>query len=214
VPLVAKPLEAVAVDLPTKGWALEVLRDLGRFRSVTIGNGLGIDEAMRPDVAELVRTAEIPVVVDADAITLLGASARDVVTPMTVLTPHDGEFARLTGEPPRPDRVAHVRAAAIDLGAVLLLKGPATIVASPEGDVLVTVAGDARLATLGTGDVLAGVIAALCASGLDPFRAAAAGSFLHGRAAALGWRRGFVASDLLDLLPDALDELAPTRLEI
>jgi NAD(P)H-hydrate epimerase len=78
----------------------------------------------------------------------------------------------------------------------------------------VATAGDARLATLGTGDVLAGVIAALSASGLDPFRAAAAGAFLHGWAAALGWRRGFVASDLLDLLPGALDELAPTRLEI
>jgi hydroxyethylthiazole kinase-like uncharacterized protein yjeF len=214
VPLVAKPLEAVAVDLPATGWAAQVLGDLGRFRSVTIGNGLGVDEESRADVAELVRTAELPVVVDADAITLLGAGASDVVTSRTVLTPHDGEFARLMGEPPRRDRIGHVRSAAVRLGAVLLLKGPATIVASPDGDVLVVTAGDARLATLGTGDVLAGVIAALCASGLDPFRAAAAGSFLHGRAAALGWRRGFVASDLLDLLPEAFDELAPTRLEI
>jgi NAD(P)H-hydrate epimerase len=213
-PLVAKPLEAVAVDLPAKGWAPELLRDLPRFRSATVGNGLGLDEALRADVAELVHNAAIPLVVDADAITLLGAGARGVVTPSTVLTPHEGEFARLMGRAPESDRIAHVRAAASELGAVLLLKGPATIVASPGGDVLVATAGDARLATLGTGDVLAGVIAALSASGLDPFRAAAAGAFLHGWAAALGWRRGFVASDLLDLLPGALDELAPTRLEI
>ena len=99
------------------------------------------------------------------------------------------------------------------LRAVVLLKGPATIVASPDGDVLVSTAGDARLATLGTGDVLAGVVAALCAGGLDPFRAAAAGAFLHGRAGALGWRRGFVASDLLDLLPAALEELTPGQQE-
>jgi ADP-dependent NAD(P)H-hydrate dehydratase / NAD(P)H-hydrate epimerase len=106
-----------------------------------------------------------------------------------------------------------VREAARDLGAVVLLKGPTTIVAEPGGAVLLARAGDARLATLGSGDVLAGVIAALCAGGLDPFRAAAAGAFLHGWAAALGWRRGFVASDLLELLPSALDQLVPTRLE-
>jgi NAD(P)H-hydrate epimerase len=79
--------------------------------------------------------------------------------------------------------------------------------------VLLSTAGDDRLATLGSGDVLAGVIGALCACGLDPFRAAATGAFLHGRAAALGWRRGLVASDLLDLLPEALDELATSGWE-
>jgi NAD(P)H-hydrate epimerase len=77
----------------------------------------------------------------------------------------------------------------------------------------VSTTGDARLATLGTGDVLSGVIAALCAGGLDPFRSAAAAAFLHGRAGALGWRRGFVASDLLELLPAALEELAPGQQE-
>jgi len=213
VPLVAKPLEAVAVDLPAHGWSDVVLADVDRFRAVTVGNGLGTDERTRTDVAELIGRSEIPVVVDADAITLLGEEAAAVTKATTVLTPHDSEFARLTGAAPSPDRVRSVRDAAAALGSVVLLKGPATIVASPGGDVLVSTSGDARLATLGTGDVLAGVIAALCAGGLDPFRSAATGAFLHGWAAALGWRRGFVAGDLLELLPAALDDLVPDRVE-
>lgn len=213
VPLVAKPMEAVATDLPTHGWADTVLADLDRFRAVTVGNGLGTDARLRPDVASLVQRSDIPVIVDADALTLLGDGAGGVAQSNTVLTPHDGEFARLAGQPPAADRFESVRSLASRVGAVVLLKGPATIVSSPDGQVLVSTAGDARLATLGTGDVLAGVVAALCARGLDPFRSAAAGAFLHGWAAALGWRQGFVASDLLELLPSALDDLAPTGLE-
>jgi NAD(P)H-hydrate epimerase len=213
VPAVAKPLEAVGVDLPNHGWADEVLADLDRFRALTVGNGLGLDESGRDDVSKLVGGASIPVVVDADAITLLGGDAAAVVRSTTVLTPHDGEFARLAGHPPAADRFRSVRELASDLGAVVLLKGRATVVAAPDGALLVSSSGDARLATLGSGDVLTGVIGALCAGGLDPFRAAAAGAFLHGRAAALGWRRGFIASDLLDLLPSALEELATIERE-
>jgi hydroxyethylthiazole kinase-like uncharacterized protein yjeF len=161
----------------------------------------------------LLTRTDIPVVVDADALTLVGEHAIGVVRASTILTPHDGEFARLAGGPPPPDRIAGVRELATRLGAVVLLKGPATIVASPDGDVLVSTAGDARLATLGSGDVLAGIVAALCAGGLDPFRAAGSAAFLHGRAGALGWRRGFVASDLLGLLPAALEELTPGQQE-
>jgi ADP-dependent NAD(P)H-hydrate dehydratase / NAD(P)H-hydrate epimerase len=71
--------------------------------------------------------------------------------------------------------------------------------------VLMSRAGDQRLATAGTGDVLAGVIGALCAAGAEPFHAAALGAFIHGRAAALGWRHGLIARDLLDQLPRVLD---------
>jgi NAD(P)H-hydrate epimerase len=213
VPQQAKPVEVVGVDLPATGWSGAVLDDLSRFRALTVGNGLGLDERHRADLFELVRRADVPVVVDADALTLLGDRAAEVTGPGTVLTPHDGEFARLAGAPPAADRVEATRSLARRLGAVVLLKGPTTIVADAEGEVLVSTAGDARLATLGTGDVLAGVVAALCAGGLDPFRSAATAAFLHGRAGALGWRRGFVASDLLELLPAALEELAPGRQE-
>jgi NAD(P)H-hydrate epimerase len=211
VPAVTKPVEVVGRELPTTGWAAAVLEDLDRFQAAVIGNGLGLADAALPEVRAVVERSPVPVVVDADAITLLGEHAAEVAGAGTVFTPHDGEFARLTGAPPAEDRFACVRAAVERLGAVVLLKGATTIVAEPGGSVLASTAGDDRLATLGTGDVLAGVVAALCACGLDGFRAAGAGAFLHGWAAALGWRRGFVASDLLDLLPSALDQLVPAR---
>lgn len=213
VPQVAKPLEVVGVGLPARGWADDVLGDIDRFRAVALGNGLGLQPSHRDDVAKLVSAAEVPVVVDADALTLLGSDAGDVTRSTTILTPHDGEFARLAGRAPEADRFGSVRALAESLGAVVLLKGPTTVVAEPGGSLLVSITGDSRLATLGTGDVLAGIIAALCACGVEPFRAAAAGAFLHGRAAALGWRRGLVAGDLPELLPGALEELASTGLE-
>jgi NAD(P)H-hydrate epimerase len=150
-------------------------------------------------------------VVDADGLTALGADAADLVGPTTVLTPHDGEFARLAGAPPADDRLAAARDLAARTGAVVLLKGRATVVAGPDGTVLVTTTGDERLATAGTGDVLAGVVAALLAGGLPPARAAAAGAFLHGRAGALGWRRGLVAGDLPEAMPAALAEVAALR---
>ena len=90
---------------------------------------------------------------------------------------------------------------------MVLLKGPATVVATPDGRVLVSTTGDSRLATAGTGDVLTGTIAALLAQGMEGPEAAAAGAFLHGRAGALAWRRGLVAGDLVDRLPAALAEL-------
>jgi NAD(P)H-hydrate repair Nnr-like enzyme with NAD(P)H-hydrate dehydratase domain len=126
------------------------------------------------------------------------------VGPATVLTPHDGEFMRLSGHAPGDDRIAAARALAASSGAIVLLKGPTTVVAHPDGRVMLTTSGDERLATAGTGDVLAGIIGALVAQGLDPFPAAAAGAALHGAAAALGWRRGLVAGDLPELLPAAL----------
>ena len=89
--------------------------------------------------------------------------------------PHDGEYELLAGAAPGADRIAAARRLAADTGGVVLLKGPATVVADPDGDVLVVAAGDDRLATAGTGDVLAGIIGALLARGLPPFDAAAAG---------------------------------------
>ncbi len=93
------------------------------------------------------------------------------------------------------------------MNATVLLKGPTTVVADPGGRALLCTAGDERLATAGTGDVLAGMIGALLAQGLDPLEAGAAAAHLHGRAAASESRRGFIASDLPDLIPQAVNEL-------
>jgi NAD(P)H-hydrate repair Nnr-like enzyme with NAD(P)H-hydrate dehydratase domain len=104
----------------------------------------------------------------------------------TVLTPHEGEYARLVGRPPGDDRIGDVRAVAAQTGAVVLLKGSPTIVASPDGPTLIVNAGSARLATAGTGDVLSGVIGAFLARGLPALEAAALAAHCHGRAASQG----------------------------
>jgi NAD(P)H-hydrate epimerase len=124
-----------------------------------------------------------------------------------VLTPHDAEFEALAGEPPGVDRFASVRSLAAELGAVVLLKGPCTIVADPAGHTLAVAEGDARLATAGTGDVLAGIIGALLGRGAGALEAAAVGAFVHARAGAVGWAHGLVATDLIDHLPAVLDDL-------
>jgi hydroxyethylthiazole kinase-like uncharacterized protein yjeF len=201
------PIEVVQTPLPAQAWAPLVLDQIDRFAAVVVGNGLGTDASLADDLRVLLRGTTTTVVVDADALTALGTSAGETVGPHVVLTPHDGEFARLTGQPPGPDRIAASRGLAVRLGAVVLLKGGPTVVASPDGDVLVVTTGDARLATAGTGDVLAGVIAALAARGVPPFEAAAAGAFLHGAAGALGWRDGLVASDVAGLLPAAIERI-------
>ena len=126
----------------------------------------------------------------------------------TVLTPHDGEFGLLAGHrprtgPDRPRRGSWPRRPA----SVVLLKGPATVVAEPRGRVLISTMGDERLATAGSGDVLSGIIGALLAQQVPAFEAAAAGAWLHGAAGMRGSARGLVASDLPGLLPGVLEGL-------
>ena len=206
------PIEAVVVALPATGWADVVSADLGRFRALAVGPGAGTDPGAAQEIRTLVSAAWLPTVVDGDGLRALGESAAEVIaarshaTVDVVLTPHDGELEALTGAPPGPDRLAAVRQLAAATGAVVLLKGPSTLVAHPDGQVLASDAGDERLATAGSGDVLTGVIAALLAQGMDPLRAAATGAFLHGSAGDLAWRRGLVAGDLVDHLPAAFAE--------
>jgi ADP-dependent NAD(P)H-hydrate dehydratase / NAD(P)H-hydrate epimerase len=208
------PIEIVRTDLPPETWAGEVIADLARFDALVIGNGLGIADATKEQIRQVIAAATgrgVPVVVDADGLTALGTEVSRFVSETAVLTPHDGEFARLMGRAPGDDRIADARALAADSGAVVLLKGRSTVVAAPDGEALVSIAGDQRLATAGTGDVLAGIIGALLACGVEPLRAAAGGAFLHGRAGALGWRRGLVAGDLIAHLPAVLDDLTFLR---
>jgi NAD(P)H-hydrate epimerase len=211
------PTEVVITRLEPLHWEPTVLPDLGRFRSLVIGNGLGTSPETVASVLSVLAAAkeqELPTVVDADALTALASlGANDarlaaVLGEHAVLTPHDGEFARLAGVAPGQDRISAARELSRRAGSVVLLKGSATVVAAPDGTVLVSNAGDQRLATAGTGDVLAGIIGALLAQGMDPLHAAAAGAFIHGRAGALGWRSGSVAGDLPWRIPGVREELA------
>ena len=204
------PIEAVGVELSPESWADDVVEGARRFACLAIGPGLGRDADVAEGVRTVLRGVQVPVVLDGDGLSALGRDAAALLagrSAPTVLTPHDGEFETLTGAAPGADRVGAARTLAASTGAVVLLKGPTTVVADPDGDVLLVRSGDERLATAGTGDVLTGLIAAHLALGAEPARAAAAAAHLHGRAASLGSSRSLVASDLPDLVARVWDEL-------
>ena len=203
----AGPVEAVGVELPAAGWAADVIAGADRIGAAVVGPGLGTGADARAEVQALAAAAPVPLVVDGDGLTALGAGWRATGPAPVVLTPHDGEAERLAGEKPGADRFGAARALAAATGATVLLKGPTTVVAAPDGSALAVTTGDARLATAGTGDVLAGAVAALLAQGAAPLEAAAAAAWLHGRAGTLGPARGLVAGDVADLLPAAYDSL-------
>ncbi|MGW4529429.1 NAD(P)H-hydrate dehydratase [Nocardia sp. NPDC004340] len=166
--------------------AAESIPATGRVQSWVIGPGAGTDTAARDRLAEVLAT-DLPVVVDADALTLVAADPTLVTgrAAPTVLTPHAGEFARLTGAEPGPDRVAAIRKLSESWQVTVLLKGRATLIASPGHPVIVNEAGGSWAATAGSGDVLSGIIAALLAAGRDPAWAAAAAARVHALAANL-----------------------------
>ena len=201
--------EVVAVSLSRKGWDEAALADAERFGCVVVGPGLGRGDQVAAAVGRLLARCPVPVVVDADGLNALGpaedaaATIRSRPAP-TILTPHDGEFARLAGQAPGDDRLAAARDLARRTGAVVLLKGATTVVAEPGGSAFVAAAGSSRLATAGTGDVLGGIIGAFVACGVEAQLAAALAAHVHGRAAGLAPSRGLVAGDLLQLVPQWL----------
>ena len=190
--VVARWPEVVAVGSPA---------DAGTVQAWVVGPGLGTDG---PSLALLrwVLSRDEPVLVDADGLTMLAAlpsllSIRRRSGQVTVLTPHDREFARVFPEIGLDDRLAAVRRAARDSGATVLLKGHRTLIADPGGQAAVNLSGSAWLATAGSGDVLSGVIGSLLATGLPPLLAAATGAFLHGRAGEAAQRSGLFGAQVL-----------------
>jgi len=207
------PTEVVRRALPLLGWASEVVTETERFQSIVVGPGLGRDDAVATETRRVISQVQVPMVVDGDGLFCVGwggEGARDIIrsrAAATVVTPHDGEYAMLLGDKPSPDRLASARRMAIDLNCVCLLKGPTTVVAEPSGEALVISNADQRLATAGSGDVLAGMIGALLARGVQPFHAAATAAWIHGRAASLfPHEEGLIASDVVDLIPRAVSE--------
>ncbi len=187
--------------------------DLGRFGALVLGPGLGRSRETVALARDIAVTADLPLVIDGDGLWALGGTAMGAARlvkgrrAVTVLTPHDGEFERLTGARPGPDRFDAARTFAAASGAVVLLKGPTTIVAGPSGDTRLVTSGDQRLATAGTGDVLSGMIGALLATGLDALDAASLAAHVHGRAGSCAPITGAVAGDLPELVPAVLADL-------
>ena len=194
--------EVVGRPLSAEGWAQDVLHEAQRCKAMVVGPGLGRGDETLAQVRRLLAEAPAPVVVDGDGL----AAWEERLDIEAVLTPHAGEYERLAGHPPGADRVEAARPLAARLGAVVLLKGSTTVVAEPDGDVLISVTGGPRLATAGTGDVLSGVIAAFLARGVSPFPAAGLAAHVHGSTAALGPPVGMVAGDVVELLPQWLSD--------
>jgi hydroxyethylthiazole kinase-like uncharacterized protein yjeF len=186
--------------------------DAGRVQAWVAGPGMGTDDDARGVLAEVLAT-DLPVLVDADGLTML-AEDQDLVrhrSAPTVLTPHDREFERF-GVELGADRIGAARRLAAGLGAVVLLKGDATVVVGPDGSTFVNGTGTAWLATAGTGDVLSGITGSLLATGLPAVEAAAVGAHLHGRAGQVAAERGpLVAGDLIRRLPETVARLRGTR---
>jgi ADP-dependent NAD(P)H-hydrate dehydratase / NAD(P)H-hydrate epimerase len=189
-----------------------LLERLGSADALAMGPGLTTNEATVAFVRDTVRRSPVPLVLDADGLNAFtgdGAALQDRQAE-AVLTPHVGEFARLTGVKARDldaDRPAHVRALAEQTGAVTLLKGSRTVIAQPGGRLFVNVTGSPALATAGTGDVLTGMIGGLLARGTPPPESAAAAAYLHGLAGVFAGRdlgEGALAGDVLERVPEAL----------
>lgn len=183
----------------------EILSRLPRMDAVLVGPGLGQSEGTLAVVRAVLEKAECPVVVDADGINVLRAH-RDLLRGRkspTILTPHDGEVARLGGIIGE-DRMAAAAALADDLGCVVLLKGHETCVTDGT-DGYINPTGNPGMAVGGSGDVLAGVITALLGAGLPPLETAACGAWLHGaagdRCAAELGQYGMLPTDMLSALP-------------
>jgi hydroxyethylthiazole kinase-like uncharacterized protein yjeF len=186
----------------------------GRVQAWVVGPGLGTDDAAA-DVVRAILRAKVPVLIDADGLTIVARHPewlheRAERGDLTLLTPHEGEFARLVGGDPddvkknlAADRLGSTRWAAAKLRATVLLKGSTTLVVDPDGSARVNGTGTGWLGSAGSGDVLSGLAGALLASGLSPRDAGSVGAYLHGLAAELSIEKTGPPLVALEL-PDAL----------
>ena len=219
----AKVTEVITAGLPatsrqtlSKEAGEAVLALAERADVVALGPGVTTHPETAACVQELLPRLPVPCVLDADGLNCFAGRTevfRQTRFPL-VLTPHPGELARLTGHSTaaiQQDRVGVAEKAAKEWGAVVLLKGAASVISSPGGFVYINPTGNPGMATGGSGDILTGIVAGLLAQGLDPLRAAAAGAFLHGLAGDLAasrrGMRGMLAGDILACLPEALKEI-------
>ncbi len=212
-------MEVMTRGLPDEQGALTfeglsaAMEALERADALALGPGLGRDPRSARLARELARRSPVATVLDADGLNAHAGALAELASrdAPTLLTPHEGELARLleTGsDRVARERLSHARRAAERARAVVVLKGDDTLIAEPFGRVAVSRGHSPALATAGTGDVLTGVIAALLAQGLDPFAAAAAGVQLHAEAGrkaahAQGAPEGVIASDVIVALPEA-----------
>jgi hydroxyethylthiazole kinase-like uncharacterized protein yjeF len=220
---VASPPESLAANaaqltavmlLPMDGsGGLSAILADQRRNAIVIGPALGLDEAS-VDLVEVALGSRAAVVLDADALGAFTGKGERLFSRIksrsapVVMTPHEGEFSKLFPDiAPTESKMIRARLAATQSGAVVILKGADTVVAAPNGDVLIADNAPPQLATAGSGDVLAGIVGGLLAQGMPVLQAAAAAVWLHGEAG-LAKGRGLIAEDLPEVLPAVFAELA------
>lgn len=206
-PIVAKALrEAVFAPYNEETAAETLLPRLKTASALLVGCGLGQEAWAAALLKELLKNAECPIVLDADGINLAARhiSIAETVHAPLILTPHPKEMSRLLGgtvEEVQRDREEAAREAVRRTGAVVVLKGHRTVIAAPDGEVWVNTTGNPGMAVGGSGDVLAGMIAAFVAQGMPPMQAAKCGVYLHGmagdRAAARLSQHAMLPSDII-----------------
>ena len=189
----------------------------GKWTAIMAGPGMGRAATTREQVLQLLETSTTPLILDADAITVLAEHTDAIATAKcpVVLTPHPGEFATLLGlkvEDVQADRFGMAKMAASKWNCVVVLKGAGTVVAAPEHSLAINLTGNPGMASGGSGDVLAGILAGLVGQGIPPYEAACAAVWLHGRAGDLASAEKsqafLIASDLIEKLPEAFREVS------
>ena len=215
-PILAAKLDEVMVfplpcdeagKLSLEAWP-EISRRLSGCDAALWGPGLGRSEALDTLTARVLETAKCPLVLDADGINAVSGHRNMLRGTTTVLTPHAGEFVRLSDALNRTDRLAAARELAGQTGSVVVLKGYRTVIASPDGQLRVNATGNPGMATGGSGDALAGILTSFLGQGLSAFDAASTAVWVHGaagdRAAAEVGEYGMTPSDLIDRIPQLL----------
>ncbi len=216
----AKTLELMTMPLPetcAKTLSLKagsrLLELLKGYNVLALGPGLGRDKETAAFVRMLVAECPIPIVLDADGLTLMANHVEDFAKTKApvIITPHPGEMSRLIGmsvEFVQGARVETAREFAKKFGVIVVLKGARTVTASPDGEVFINSTGNCGMATAGTGDVLTGVIASFVAQGAKPLKAAILGTYIHGLAGDLArdimGEHGLIASDVTANIPAAI----------
>lgn len=212
-PLYRMAMESVVVKaFRDTAYYNEILSDK-RIDACLIGPGLGRDFTAQEKVLATLRTGN-KCVLDADALSMFDGHADlllDSISAGSVLTPHDGEFARIFPDLCQLDKIEKVRLAAKRCNAVVLLKGSDTVIGNPSGQIVINHNAPPYLATAGAGDVLAGLIVGLIAQGCDSFVACAIASWIHGDAANR-FGPGLIAEDLITKIPEILSSLAVLEL--
>jgi len=195
----------------------KVLEILKKMTVLAMGPGLGTEDETVHFVDTLYREAGLPAVVDADALNALAESGLPRTDKIRILTPHPGEMSRLTRKSTKEvqaDRLGVAQHLANESGAAVVLKGDRTIIAFADGETWVNPTGSPSMATGGTGDILTGMVAGMVAQHPNDWkRAVVAAVWLHGRCGEIGAQyRGeeaLLATDLLDYLPEAMNEVRP-----